>query len=298
MRKNLLLASLSVLAVTASVAHAEGFLGGDQGKLLLTAGFSTLEGSGGGALTPWSFIAGYGSNKSWGANAFATDVSLRDVELRSFGAAIGAFDRFEVSFAHQELRVDSGALDGLSASMDIVGAKIRLFGDAVYGQNSWLPQIAVGAQFKRHGGIDNFALTSVKQLGAIDTQGVDYFLSATKLSLAHNFLINVTLRATNANQLGLLGFGGDLEEKRSLRVETTIGYLLTRKVAIGGEYRSRPHNLSVDNEEAAWDTFIAWAPTKHLSVVAAYANIGPLLTPVTADATKQDGGYVSLQVGF
>src|SRR5262245_38855731 len=47
-------------------ANAQGFLGADQGKLLLTAGFSTLEGAGGGALTPFAMIAGYGSNRSWG----------------------------------------------------------------------------------------------------------------------------------------------------------------------------------------------------------------------------------------
>jgi hypothetical protein len=286
------------LATALPAAHAENFLGGDQGKLLLTAGFSTLEGSGGGALTPWSFIAGYGSNESWGANAFATDALLRDVDLRSFGVAVGAFDRVELSFAHQQLRVTSGVLDRLGVSMNIVGAKVRLFGDAVYGQDSWLPQVSIGAQHKSHGGIDNFTLTSVKQLGAKDTQGTDFYLSATKISLAHNFLIDITLRATKANQIGLLGFGGDKQDKYSVRAETTMAYVLTRKLAIGGEYRSRPHNLTVDNEQAAWDAFIAWAPNKHFSIIGAYANIGALLTPVTHNSSDQDGAYVSVQVGF
>jgi len=260
---------LSLLSAGLSVAHADGFLGADQGKLLLTAGFSTLESSGGGALTPWALITGYGSSNSWGANAYATDVHLRDMTLRSFGTAIGALDRFEVSFGHQQLLVNNGALDGLRASLDIAGAKLRLFGDAVYGQDSWLPQVAVGAQFKRHNGIENFALTSVLQLGAKDTQGIDYFLSATKLSLAKNVLFNATLRATKANQLGLLGFGGDRQDKYSLRAEFTVGYLLTRKLAVGGEFRGRPHNLSVDSEGSAWmrsspgrraSTSPLWAP--------------------------------------
>lgn len=286
------------ICFVAPVSRADGVLGADQGKLHLTAGFSTLEGAGGGALTPFAFIAGHGSNRSWGANAYATEVSLRDVELRSFGAAVGAFDRIELSFGRQQLDVHTGALDGLGVTLDIVGAKIKLFGDAVYGQGSWLPQVAVGAQYKRHGGIDNFPLTSVLQLGALDTDGVDYYVTATKLSLTGNFLINATLRATKANQIGLLGFGGDRDDGYTMRFETTLAYLLSRKFAVGGEFRSRPRNLGVDRETGAWDVFIAWAPSKHFSFVGAYANIGALLTPVTGDEHDQDGGYVSVQVGF
>ena len=37
---------------------------------------------------------------------------------------------------------------GFTFDQDVVGAKVRLFGDAVYDQDSWLPQIAVGAQYK------------------------------------------------------------------------------------------------------------------------------------------------------
>jgi hypothetical protein len=297
MRKLCALTALSFI-VGASPAYAEGFLGVDQGKLVLTAGFSTLEGSGGGALTPFSFIAGYGSNKSWGANAYASDVYLRDLQLRVIGAAVGAFDRVEVSFSRQELDVHGGALDGLGASVDIIGAKVRVFGDAVYGQNTWIPQVAVGAQLKRHGGIENFALTDVRQLGAKDEDGLDYYISATKLSLTYSFLANVTLRMTNANQIGLLGFGGDRKDSRSVQFETTLAYLISRNVAIGGEYRTRPRNLSVDEEAAAWDTFIAWAPSKRFSLVAAYANLGPVLSPVTGEDGDQHGGYVSLQIGF
>lgn len=298
MRKHIFFTALTMLSAIAGPARADGFLGADQGKLLLTAGFSSLEGPGGGALTPFSFIAGYGSNKSWGANAFASDVYLRDLQLRSVGGAIGAFDRIEVSFSRQILDVHGGPLDGLGASVSVVGAKVRLFGDAVYGQNSWIPQVAVGAQFKRHGGIEDFALTDVRQLGAKEVSGVDYYVSGTKLSLNYSFLANVTLRMTDANQIGLLGFGGDRKDSRSVQFETTLAYLLSRKVAIGGEYRTRPHNLSVDDEAAAWDTFIAWAPSKRFSLVAAYANLGPVLSPVTGEDGDQHGGYVSLQVGF
>jgi DUF3034 family protein len=294
----------SLFLLGASAAQAQGFLGADGGKLLLTAGFSTLEGSGGGALTPWAFITGYGSRNSWGANAHATGLKLHDVDLLSYGLAVGALDRFEVSISRQEAQVTGTNLDGIDLSQDIYGFKLRLFGDAVYSQDSWLPQVAVGAQFKRHGGIENAAaagfpgLTNVEQLGAEDDEGIDYYLSATKLYLAHNLLVNATLRYTEANQFGLLGFGGDREADPAVRVEASVAYLIRRQLAIGGEYRARTANLTVDDEADAWDAFVAWTPTRTVSVVLAYANIGPLLTPVTGSDADQDGAYLSVQVGF
>jgi hypothetical protein len=284
--------------------QAQGFLGADGGKLLLTAGFSTIEGSGGGALTPWAFITGYGSRNSWGANAHATGLSLRDFDILSYGLAVGALDRFEVSVSRQEADVTGTDLDGLKLSQDIYGLKVRLFGDAVYAQDSWLPQVAVGAQFKRHRGIENAAaaglagLTSVEQIGAEDEEGIDYYLSATKLYLAQNLLVNATLRYTEANQFGLLGFGGDRESDPSVRFEASIAYLIRRQLAVGGEYRARTANLEVDDEADAWDAFIAWTPTRTVSVVLAYANIGPVLAPVTGSESDQDGAYLSVQVGF
>ena len=33
--------------------------------------------------------------------------------------------------------------------------KVRVLGDAVYNQDTWVPQVAVGVQFKRHRGIED-----------------------------------------------------------------------------------------------------------------------------------------------
>jgi hypothetical protein len=275
------------------------FLGADKGKLLLTAGFSDVEGTGGGGLVPWALITGYGSNQSWGANAHYTDIRLREFDLETYGIGIGVLDRFEISATRHNLDVTGTALKGLEVSQDIFGLKVRLAGDAVYGQDSWLPQIALGAEIKRHGGIDNGGgLVSPTQLGAKDDDGVDYYLSGTKVFLAQSLLVNLTLRHTKANQLGLLGFGGDEDDGASLEFETTVGYMLTRKLAIGGEYRSKPDTLGVDDEGAAWDLFLAWAPNRHVSVVAAYLNLGNILGPATTVNHDQTGSYISVQFGF
>jgi hypothetical protein len=271
----------------------------DRGKLLLTAGFSDAEGAGGGGLVPWATITGYGSNISYGANAHITDITLRDFDLRTYGVGIGIADRVELSAAKHELDVTGTALAGVKVEQDIFGVKVRLAGDAVYGQDTWLPQLALGAEFKRHGGIDNAGpLVSPLQLGATDEDGVDIYLSGTKVFLAQSLLVNVTLRHTKANQLGLLGFGGDQDNSASLNFETTVGYLLTRKLAIGAEFRDKPDHLGADDEGAAWDLFLAWAPNRHVSVVAAYLNLGNILGPATTVNHDQDGLYLSAQVGF
>lgn len=312
---NLKIVSLSAIACASfatSALAAEGpaalppppapprnFIVPDQGKLLLTAGFNEADGAGGGGLVPFALITGYGSDRSYGANAHYTHAPLRDFEFTSYGVGFGLFDRVELTIARQDFEATDTALDGVSVSQDVFGLKVRVLGDAVYEQDTWIPQVAVGVQFKRHRGIEGAgALVSPEQLGARDEDGTDYYVAATKVLLDQSLLLNLQLRYTKANQLGLLGFGGDRDDSYSAEVGGSIGYLLTRKLAVGAEYRGKPHNLSVDDESGAWDAFVAWAPTRNVSVVAAYLNIGSVLAPVTGVTSDQRGPYVSLQAGF
>jgi hypothetical protein len=280
-------------------ANAAELFGADEGKLPLTAGFSDLDGAGGGGLVPLAFITGYGSDSSWGANAHFTDIELRDYQLHTFGVAVGALDRVELSYTHQQLNVTGTALDGLGIKQDILGLKVKLLGDAVYRQDSWLPQLALGADYQHNDGIkDAPGLTSTLQLGAVTDHAADFYLAATKVLLAQSLVVNVVVRETRANQFGLLGFGGDRHRGYSTKPEATVAYLLTRRLAVGAEFRSGPHNLNVDEQTNAWDIFAAWAPTRNLSLVAAYLNLGSILGPVTGVTRHQDGPYISIQAGF
>jgi len=280
-------------------APPKNFLVPDRGKLLLTAGFNDADGAGGGGLVPFALITGYGTDTSYGANAHYTYAPLRDFELKTYGIGVGLLDRVELTVARQDFEATDTALDGVTVSQDIFGIKVRLFGDAIYMQDSWMPQVAVGAQFKRNRGLEHAGpLVSPKQLGAKDEDGRDYYVAATKVLLQQSLLLNLQLRYTKANQFGLLGFGGDRDDGYSTEIGGSVGYLLTRKLAIGAEYRGKPHNLGVDDESAAWDAFVAWAPTRNVSIVAAYLNIGSVLAPVTGVTRDQNGPYLSLQAGF
>ena len=117
-------------------------------RLLATGGVTQVEGSAGGGLTPWALIAGYGSNEQVHGTAYFTKVTPKDFDLESVGAAVGIYNRLELSFARQHFGLGS-TVPGQTIDQQIVGAKLRLLGDAVFSPQAWLPQVAVGVLHKR-----------------------------------------------------------------------------------------------------------------------------------------------------
>ena len=307
-----LIAAAIAPALFSCVIHqvqAQGIPMPDEGKLLATAGAVEVEGAGGGGLVPWALITGYGTRDSYGANAHDTYVRTQDYTINNVGAAIGLFDHVELSFNSQKIKGIDAVLNGVTIRQDIVGLKVKVIGDAVYDQDRWLPQIAVGVMFKDNKGINGLAGLGVfhpTDLGARKNSGTDFYVSATKIFLAQDLLLNGTLRFTKANQFGLLGFGGDLNDNYRPEFEGSVAYLLSKGFAIGAEFRSRPHNLSIDREKDVWDAFVAWFPIKNVSLVAAYLDLSTIVTgtgtgpgvPGTINTTKQHGPYISLAVGF
>ncbi|NUO72740.1 MAG: DUF3034 family protein [Frateuria sp.] len=286
-----LLGALLIAAAVPGLAMADD--AGASGKLLLTGGVSQVEGAAGGGLTPWALIGGYGTRDQIGANAFYTRVNLPDYHLDDAGVMVGLYNRVELSYAQQRFDTeDVGAALGLGRGFtfrqDVVGVKVRLFGDAVLEQDSWLPQVSIGAQYKKN---DQDAI--VKFVGAKRSQGTDYYINATKLFLAQSLLVNATVRFTKANQIGILGFGGDRHDGYQAELEGSVAYLLSRQWAIGAEYRMKPDNLGIAKEDDWYDAFVAWAPTKHVSVTLAYADLGNIVIK-----DHQRGVYASVQFGF
>ena len=283
-----LAASALLVSLCCGLAHAQ-----DSARLLATSGVSQIDGAAGGGLAPWAVISGYGSRDAAGGTIHATVAPLPNFILSSAGASVGLFDRVELSYAHTWFDTGKaggrlGLGNGYQFNLDTVGLKVRLFGDAVYDQDRWWPQISIGSQFKA---ADSHAVLAA--IGASSPDGADVYLAATKLFLARSLLVNATLRATRANQFGLLGFGGDRDNGYSAEFEGSLALLLTRRLAVGGELRTKPDNLGFARERSAFDAFLAWFPTKHLSVTAAFLALGPI-----ARQGEQNGAYLSLQTGF
>ena len=283
----------------------------DTGKLLLTGGVSTIEGAAGGGLSPWAVIGSNATQGEIGGSAYLTNVGTKDYGLNVYGAALGIQDRFELSVAQQDLNTRGTGtalgLPGLHLKQTVVGAKVRVLGDAVLDSDTLMPQVAVGVQFKQLAstGLD----ATLDALGA-KRSGADRYISATKLILSQGLLINGTVRATKANQNGLLGFGATLGGNESgyrLQPELSVAYLLSKNIAVGAEYRFMPNRLENAGRAAGlgnglrasnWkDVFIAWAPSKNFSLTLAYVDLG-VIVPATTASRKQTGYYLSAQASF
>jgi hypothetical protein len=287
------------------------------GKLLLTGGVSSIDGAAGGGLTPWAVTGGYGTAGEIGGSAFATRVESRDYSLNIVGAALAYGDRVELSFARQDLdpgpvraalagALGDPAFNSLRLKQDIVGLKVRIAGDAVLDSDRWMPQIALGVEHKK---AETGPLKPVLALLGSKVSGTDLYLSATKLFLEQGVLASGTLRATKANQNGLLGFGSTEHSSYRLQPEISLALLLRSNLAVGAEYRGKPDNFRDSavlastplgagalNEDDWADLFIAWAPSKHFSLTAAYVDLGKIVPAVVT--RRQTGLYLSAQIAF
>jgi Protein of unknown function (DUF3034) len=281
--------ALGAAWAAASLALAPPVSAGD--RLEWTGAVTEVEGAAGGGLVPWALIGGLGTDTEVGASAFVTYVSTQDFALRTAGASIDVDNRLEVSVARQRFNAGS-VIPGLTLGQDIVGLKVRLAGDAVFDPDRWLPQIALGAQWKRTLDFDDIP----HAVGAARGEDVDFYLSATKVYFAalagRNVIVDATLRRTRANQFGLLGFGGDGSGYRFMP-EVSAAIWLTDNLLLGAEYRDKPDNLSAFHENSAADVFIAWAPIKNLSFTTAWADLGRI-----AGKAPQRGIYISAWLGY
>ena len=269
-------------------------LAAGNGKLLLTGGVGSIDGAAGGGLVPWAVTGSYATAGQWGATAHVTRVVTQQFALTGFAAALAFDDRVEFSLARQDF--DAGVVaPGAVLALDILGVKLRLAGDAVLDADRLMPQIAIGAEAKHLK--PGAAVGGVLDGAGAGRSGLDVYVSATKLFFANGVLVNAGLRATRANQNGLLGFGSLASRRYRLQPEFSAALLLARNLAVGAEYRSKPDNLAFAGtafHEDDWkDLFIAWAPNKHVSMTAAWVDLGNIV-----GHARQRGIYFSTQFTY
>lgn len=289
-------------------------------RLLATGGISGFEGSAGGGIVPWAVIAGYGSREEIQGTVNVQTLQLSDYRLLSYGFSVGIYDRLELSLQQQVLNVGSAITSstfnlltqgqivqapGTDIEMTIVGAKLKLYGDAVFADNDWSPQVSIGLQYKHNHDFDTSLQTAdgaiplpnqgvPRILGASKNSGTDIYISATKLWLGaaagNNLLVNLGARASRANSFGLLGFESAKNSDYELEWEGSAAILNSANSAIGVEFRTQSDRLGgLAREDTALDLFVAWFPSKAWSLTAAYVDLGSL--PFEGSA---QGFYVSI----
>jgi hypothetical protein len=316
----------------------------NDGKVLLTGGVFTVDGAGGGGAVPWATISGYETRDGINGSAAFTYVNLPALQVSFYGVNVGFYDRLELSYVTDRLSLNLPNLQTVALAvgalgldigtdpwnstlqMDTFGAKLRLFGDAVYTSDSWIPQVSVGALWK-----ENKSEDLIHTLGANKNKDYEIYLSATKVFFPISTLVNIGARYTSANETGLTGFGectgsGATEKctnDKEVRMEVSIAHLVAKNTAIGGEWQQHGDNLDgksvrlggldaggiagllgtilpgvesalTQKKEGDWfDLFMAYAPNKNISFVVAY-----LMFSNISVAPDQNGFYFSTHLTF
>ena len=369
------LSALSVAAALSCGNAQASFLDYNDGKVLATPGVSMADGAGGGGAVPWAAITGYETRDGINGDVHMTYAYLPNYSLDSVGAAVGFYDRLELSYAYDVLptgstfntlgllssvlggAVSNNSLSGSALSlaesalgltsaqspstgntqlipgvdafnttikMHVFGAKVRLIGEAIYDSDNLIPQVAIGGFYKAN---ENKAL--IETLGGRKAKDFEAYICATKIFFPISTLVDINLRYSGANQIGLTGFGNATGEHRKIRPEVSIAYLLAKNTALGGEYAQHGHNqdgntanlngISVSQlfanptisgvlngaglgglqntltqKESNWyDFFCAYFPNKNINLVFALLDLGNItFTP------NQIGYYFSAQVSF
>lgn len=282
---------------------AAGLVAASFGSGMAQAAVTNVEGSAGGGLVPWALMHPQGPLVSY------TNVNVNDYKIQSVAIGGTIAGMVELSVAKQMVSATtlSAASAGALSKIDMTtfGAKVKVVD---MGKDNAVPQVAIGIQAKSTSGD---IVDTLKTAGAINSKsGTDLYIAATKFVTlgGKKVVLDGTLRATKANQMGLLGFGGGTINNNNnykLMPEVSAGVFVADNVVLGGEYRGKPNNIGNAvfgiQEKGAWDIFMAYFVNKNMAITAAYANlgqVGPSKAAVATMSSKQDGLYVQLQANF
>jgi hypothetical protein len=271
---------IALLSLLLSLPAAAG------SKIIATGGSTSIEGAAGGGIVPWAVINGYASSDQWSVNSFTSRVGVDDFTLQNFGIGASYNNQWELSLTRQKFNLDT---IGGDLQQDVFGLKYHIAGELLY---SDLPQISFGLQYKKH---RNSGLPFA--VGAKNDSGTDVYLAASKVYFAavagRNLLLNATVRATKANQLGLLGFGSASDNSYHYMFESSAAILLRPDLAVGIEFRQKPNNLAFADEQHWRDIFVGWFINQNFSLVGGYVDLGSI-----AGLTQQQGYYLALEATF
>ncbi len=215
--------------------------------------FHSIEGYGGGAITPFAYLINAGpEDQMFGKPAIAfTNVVMGKKSVQALTITETLFGRIELGYALN--RFDSGSLNNdlrAATTVDIGDGEIWLHHfnarALLVKENTGdlpLPAITAGVHFKVNDGIkdiDRKLGGALNGIGYDKASGVDYTLTASKTLVGKatfNRPIIVTggVRNSSAAQLGYLGFGDD----RSWTFEGNFTYIPTDWLVFVYEFRQK-----------------------------------------------------------
>lgn len=255
----------------------------------------TIEGYGGGAITPTAYLANPGAP---GTTIGLPSLSVTGVyighnkDLESVVITETLFNHLELGYAFSRFGIGSAQTAIKEATNITVRDDVYLhnfnarlnFLDENSFKTNWIPAVTAGVHYKYNDGIDDIddklggALTGI---GLDHHDGVDFTLTASKLLtdvFGHPLIVTAGLRSSQAAWLGYLGFGED----RSLTFEGSLIYLPTNWLAVGYEFRQKNNPYDqipglVGDEDNLHAFSLIFMPNNHLNIALVYGAFGEVL---------------------
>jgi hypothetical protein len=258
--------------------------------------FLTIEGTGGGAITPTAYLSNPTPNaKGIGKPSFAVDYI--NFGKKSNTAILGAetlFGRLELSVGADQLQLGTlPAAITKATGVDIGKSSATLYSfNARYlllKESPNIPAVTFGVSYKDNSDISAISsslnsVTGGKGLGVIGykgSTGEDYTLTATKLFpkvAAHPLILTGGLLESKAADVGFLGFGS----KDSTSFEGHVIYLPTSNIVLAYEYRGQVNPYNEDlaplvGKTNNWNAFDAgYIINPNSTIVVGYGQFGNL----------------------
>jgi hypothetical protein len=275
--------------------------------------FITIEGVGGGAITPMAYLVNPAAEgEVFGKPSAAFDyIGLGSKNLDTILVTENLYGRIEFGFAADrlglgtlpgEIEADTGKNIGVSDvflyNFNLRGLVVKENAD----DNEWIPAITIGADFKTNGGIRDINTVlggALNTIGYARQNGTDFTLTATKTLPTGFFgkplIVTAGMRESQAADLGFLGFA----DAYHTSFEGSVAILPFDKWLFAYEIRqqSSPYNLALEpliGVENTWHAFdAAYIIDKHATLVAGVGIFGNL-----ANAGANSAWWLQLKYEF
>ena len=230
--------------------------------------FHSIEGYGGGAITPMAYLVNPGAPGCvFGKPAAALTVgNLGDKQLQAITVTETLYDRIELGYGADRLGLgdlpnDIQSQTGMDTETGDVwlhnfNVRLLLVKEDTTLAGIPLPAITAGVHFKYNDGIaqiNNNLNNALSTIGYRANNGVDFTLTATKniaKIVGRPLFVTAGLRESEAAELGFLGFG----DTYHMTFEGNIVYMPTDRIAIGYEFRQKmdPYDTLASSEPGEW----------------------------------------------
>ena len=258
--------------------------------------FHTIEGYGGGGITPMAYLVNPGPEGCLFGKPSAgmTYVNLGRKNLDALTVSETLFGRVELSYGADRLGLGDLPNDIEAAkAIDIDRNDVWLHNFNVRAllikENDTigdipLPAVTVGIHFKYNGGIADINSKlkgGLNDIGYVRSNGEDFTFTATKTFpklLGRPLITTAGLRLSQAANLGFLGFG----DKYRATFEGNICFLPLDNVLIAYEFRQKTDPYTLDlapvvGDEDNWHAIdVALILNKNSTLVAGYGHLGTL----------------------